>query len=114
MEVNNHHLSRKPPLDIKRIIRQNSGFGCVICGAGIYDYEHVDPEFKDAREHDPDRMTLLCLQCHGKVTRKIWSKEKVKAAMKDPRCKQIGYSNEIIINGGVSLNLNIYLRSTLS
>ncbi|MGA2406468.1 MAG: hypothetical protein ABSF81_06935 [Bacteroidales bacterium] len=94
MATNKHGLSRIIPSEVKRQIRQNCGFGCVICGLGIYDYEHVDPEFPEAEMHDPNKMTLLCMQCHGKVSRKMWSKDKVKLAMQDPYCKKSGYSNE--------------------
>ena len=57
---NKFELSRTIPEPIKRQIRQDSGFGCVICGLGIIQYEHVDPEFHLAKIHDPSKMTLLC------------------------------------------------------
>lgn len=60
MATNRFGLSRLIPDDVKEIIRKNSGFGCVICGAIPYEYEHIDPEFKDAKVHDPDCMALLC------------------------------------------------------
>ncbi|CAL65863.1 HNH endonuclease [Christiangramia forsetii] len=93
--TNKFGLKRSIPNPIKRIIRQNSGFGCVICGLGIFQYEHVDPEFHNSKEHDPEKMTLLCPRCHNKVTTQFWSKEKVKLAMKNPKPLQQGYSNEI-------------------
>jgi len=93
--TNKHGLSRTIPSDIKRIVRQQSGFGCVICGKGIIQYEHVDPEFHDATEHDPRNITLLCPQCHSKVTTGFWSKEKVFKAMAAPVCKSQGFSKEV-------------------
>ncbi|GAB3803422.1 hypothetical protein GCM10028819_33320 [Spirosoma humi] len=93
-QKNKYGLDRSIPLPVKRAVRQDCGFGCVICGLGIYEYEHVDPEFHEAKEHDPTKITLLCCQCHGKVTRKYWSKERVKAAMLDPFCKRKGFSHE--------------------
>lgn len=92
--LNAFGLSRDIPADIKRQIRQRDGFGCVICGLGIVQYEHVDPEFKDARVHNPDCMALLCPQCHAKVTSGMWSKSRVKLAMRSPKCKQVGYARE--------------------
>jgi hypothetical protein len=82
--INKYRLDRYIPSNIRRQIRQNSGFGCVICGCAICEYEHVNPPFSSAREHDPDKMTFLCSNCHDKVTRKIWSKDKVVKAMKNP------------------------------
>lgn len=61
-EKNRHGLSRHIPEEIKRLIRQNSKFGCVVpyCREAIYEYEHIDPEFKDALEHNPDNICLVC------------------------------------------------------
>jgi hypothetical protein len=92
---NKYGLSRDIPAEVKRAVRQRCGFGCVICGSGIIQYEHVDPEFPDATEHNPDHITLLCPQCHAKVTTGFWSKQKVKDAMGEPKCKIQGYSREV-------------------
>lgn len=91
---NRHGLSRDIPDPIKRQVRQACGFGCVVCGASIVEYEHVDPEFAEATEHDPSKITLLCPQCHLKVTTGMWSKQKIKSAMSAPRCKEIGFASE--------------------
>ncbi|MCX7429030.1 MAG: HNH endonuclease signature motif containing protein [Planctomycetia bacterium] len=91
-DMNEHGLSRYVPVPVRRAIRQRCGFGCVICGFAIYDYEHVDPAFKDAKEHDFTKITLLCGRCHDSVTRGIWSKDKVKEHDHNPRCKQDGFS----------------------
>lgn len=92
---NKHGLSRAIPSEVKRAIRQYCGFGCVICGSGIIHYEHVKPEFHDAIEHIPEKMALLCPQCHAKVTTGFWSKTKVLNAMKLPICKTQGFSREV-------------------
>jgi hypothetical protein len=77
MTINKLGLSRAIPEAIRRKIRQDSGFGCVICGLAIASYEHIDPEFHEATEHDPDKMTFLCEGCRSRVTRGVWSKDKV-------------------------------------
>jgi hypothetical protein len=91
---NIYGLPRDIPADTKRLVRQRCGFGCVVCGLGIVQYEHVDPEYKDAHKHDPDAIALLCPQCHARVTTKMWSKARVKLAMKQPKCKQVGYTRD--------------------
>ncbi len=93
--INRFGLSRSIPSDIKRKIRQNSGFGCVICGCGIFDYEHVDPLWIDAESHDAENMTLLCPTCHAKKTRGMMSIQTIHSAMNDPKTKQNGYSSDI-------------------
>lgn len=73
--ANKFGLSREIPSDVKREVRRRSKFGCVICRAGVYTYEHIEPKFAEAREHDPMRICCLCDSCHSKVTRRQYSKE---------------------------------------
>ncbi len=94
-KVNKHELSRDIPDDIQRLVRQRDGFGCVVCGAGIYQYDHFNPEFSEAKAHHQDGIILLCATCHGKKTKGLLSPETIAAAAKNPRCKQVGFSREV-------------------
>ncbi len=76
--TNKFGLSRNIPVDVKREIRRRSKFGCVVCRCAFYQYEHIDPEFHDAQEHDSKRMCLLCGHCHDKVTRGLLAKSTVR------------------------------------
>lgn len=114
MDKNKHGLSRHISDEIKLKIRQACGFGCVVCGMTIYTYEHIDPEFAYAEAHDPSRMALLCGSCHLKVTKKIWSKDKIKQARIAPMCKQRGYSNDFFDIGepfGVSIGRIYFFKN---
>ncbi|WP_289351702.1 HNH endonuclease [Acinetobacter baumannii] len=82
---NKFGLQRAIELPKKRTIRQRDNFGCIICSFPIIQYEHVDPLFCDAREHIVDGITLLCPNCHQKVTNGWISKEMVKEAMENPK-----------------------------
>lgn len=93
--VNKHGLSRTIPPSVKREVRKRCGFGCVVCGIGIYEYEHILPEFKDAETHDAECITLLCGACHSRVTRGVWSKEKIIKANENPSCIKRGYSRDL-------------------
>lgn len=93
MVVNRHGLSRDIPEPIKRAIRQRCGFGCVICGASITHYDHVDPPYEDATSHDADRIALTCPQHHDWITRKFWSRKTLEEASRDPFCKRAGYAH---------------------
>jgi hypothetical protein len=95
-EKNKHGLNRYVPSDIRARIRRDAGFGCVICGCVLVDYEHIDPEFNQAKEHNPEKMTLLCISCHGRVTRKIISKKAVWEAKNNPRSLQDGYVHDLL------------------
>ena len=93
--VNKYGLRRSDlTSDQKRQIRQQAGFGCVVCGNAIGDYEHIDPEFSEAGEHDVSKMAFLCIQCHGKVTRRQLSKQSVLTARENPAALESGFSFE--------------------
>ena len=83
------------PQDVRREVRSRCGFGCVLCGLAYYDYEHFDPDFKDAKEHNPKGMTLLCMQCNQKRARGTLSAATVARANESPKCKQQGFASEL-------------------
>jgi len=91
---NIYGLDRHIPQDVRRQIRQECGFGCVICGLAIAQYEHIDPPFSEAKAHDPQKMALLCGTCHDHVTRGVWSKDKVIYARKSPITFSRGYAKD--------------------
>jgi hypothetical protein len=66
--TNAQGLSRNIPTAVKLQVRQECFFGCVICGAMPFDYEHFDPEFVDARVHDAKGIALLCPGHHRDKT----------------------------------------------
>lgn len=103
--VNKFGLSRYIPADIRRELRQRCGFGCVVCGLAFYDYEHFNPEFVDARTHDPKGMTLLCSQCNQKRARGRLSAETVARHNASPKCLQDGYASEIFDFGTSELEV---------
>ena len=78
--TNRHGLSRHIPDDITLEIRRRSKFGCVMCRCAIYQYEHIEPKFADARAHDPQNICLLCGGCHDRVTRGRLSKASIRDA----------------------------------
>ena len=84
MSRNKHGLSRKINKNVKKEVRKNSYYGCVICGNGIIQYEHFDPEFKDAKKHDSNGIALLCGRCHDSKTKGLYSTKKVKQAYLNP------------------------------
>lgn len=93
--VNKHGLPRRIPEDVKREVRKRCGFGCIVCGCGFIQYEHLDPEFNDAKIHDPNCIVTLCPTCHGSVTSKFWSKQRIKKHALKPKCIQDGYLKHV-------------------
>lgn len=91
--MNKHGLARNIPADVKRTVRQRDGFGCVVCGQAVIEYEHFDPEFAEAKCHDPAGIILLCISCHGLKTRGRLSRETIQKHLIAPKAKQAGFSH---------------------
>jgi hypothetical protein len=91
VETNKYGLTRTLRAEVARSIRQRDGFGCVVCGFAVVDYEHFDPPFSEAREHNPDGMMLLCKRCHGNKGTFL-APETIAEAAKNPHAKRAGFS----------------------
>lgn len=79
------------PLPIKREVRQRCGFGCVICGLPLYEYEHME-EWAIVHRHVADEITILCNQHHTEKTKGLLPKEIVRKANQNPFNLQKGRS----------------------
>jgi len=85
-------LSRYIPAAVARAVRQKSGFGCIICGLALYQYEHFDPPFEGASEQNPAGITLLCGACHDAKTRGHLSVATLRKAVDNPKSFKQGYA----------------------
>ena len=83
--------SRNIPLPIQREVRQRCGFGCVICGMPLYEYEHME-EWAEVQRHVSDEITLLCDQHHREKTGGLLPKEVVSLANENPHNLKEGVS----------------------
>lgn len=54
------------PNPVKRLLRQEAGFGCCKCGRPIYEYHHIIP-YADDHHFRPNDMMVLCPYCHTEV-----------------------------------------------
>lgn len=82
--MNKHGLARDIPDPVKREVRQACFAGCVICGKLPYTYEHFDPPFEDAIEHNPNGIALLCANHQLDRTAGRLSVETVRQARANP------------------------------
>jgi hypothetical protein len=87
-DKNKHGLKRRIRDPIKRVIRQECGNGCVICGRIPYEYDHFDPPFDEALAHDPKGIALLCLEHHGEKTAGRLNPAEVAARRRNPYNKE--------------------------
>lgn len=102
-------MTNRPPIpnNIKQEVRQRCGFGCVICGMPLYEYEHM-LEWAQTKRHVADEITLLCRQHHGEKTNNLLPKADVEAANRDPYNKRVGVSkNHLLHYSGKSVILRI-------
>ncbi|CAI3962340.1 hypothetical protein [Alteromonas macleodii] len=83
--------SRNIPLAIQREVRQRCGFGCVICGMPLYEYEHME-EWAVVKRHVAEEITLLCDQHHREKTNGLLPKEVVREADQNPHNLKAGVS----------------------
>ncbi len=90
---NINNLSRYIPSKLKRRIRRECGFGCVICGDALYEYAHLDPPFSEAEIHDPSQIALLCTTHHRLMTNGILALSDVQEARIAPKCLERGFSS---------------------
>jgi len=81
--------SRNIPLPIQREVRKRCGFGCVICGFPLYEYDHMK-EWANVHEHIAEDITILCPSHHHEVTVGLLPREKVQIANLKPYNLQTG------------------------
>lgn len=77
------------PDPIMREVRQRCGFGCVICGRLLYDYDHI-VDWAIVQKHEAPNITLLCDQHHRDKTAGLLPVATVIAADQNPYCKRAG------------------------
>src|SRR4051794_27586019 len=71
------------PAPVRRQVRQRCGFGCVICGLPLYEYEHMY-EWVHTHSHAADELTLLCDRHHAEKTKGLLPKAVVMNANAAP------------------------------
>lgn len=76
--------NRYIPEQVKRRVRRECYFGCVICGLPLFQYDHIEL-FSARQDHDIDNIALLCPNHHDQKTRGLLPTAKVASARKKPR-----------------------------
>lgn len=82
---------------MKRAIRQRCGFGCVICGYPLYEYDHVTG-WANVLVHNETEITLLCPTHHSEATRGLLPREIIERANNDPHNLKAGFSKNYFLN----------------
>tara|TARA_R110000751_G_scaffold111667_4_gene210092 strand:+ start:408 stop:1385 length:978 start_codon:yes stop_codon:yes gene_type:complete len=82
----------------------------VVCGSLLITYEHIDPEFHDAKSHDPSKMTVLCMNCQRRKGAAL-SADYLFERKKKPFCIERGYSSEELY--GLRDDFKVYVGGNL-
>jgi hypothetical protein len=79
-------LRRDPPPEVKRILREEVGFGCPVrgCREPFLSWHHFDPPWRERKHHDPAGMIALCVKHHAMADRGVWSKDQLRAFKNSP------------------------------
>ena len=83
--------SRNIPRPVQREVRRRCGFGCVMCGMPLYEYEHL-LGWANVQRHVADEITLLCDQHHREKTAGLLPLEAVREANANPFNLRAGVS----------------------
>jgi hypothetical protein len=87
----NEQPSRQIPEATKREVRKRCGFGCVVCGLPLYEYDHLIG-WSATHEHKAEEITLLCNKHHRERTSGLLPTEDVVRANEDPHNLRSGVS----------------------
>lgn len=94
-KINKYGLSRNIPTDVAFEVRKRCGFGCVVCGNSIVDYDHYNPEFASCTEHQSDGIILLC-PTHHRTKGVFIAKQTMRKWVSNPFCTKYEYSHHPI------------------
>ena len=88
---------RDIPEPVQREVRQRCGFGCVICGLPLYEYEHMEGwanvrNRPKGQQHITSEITLSCDSHHREKTNGLLPLQEVRAADAAPLNKRNGVS----------------------
>lgn len=78
-------MNRKPPVDVKRTLREEVGFGCPVpdCGLPYLEWHHFDPPWHIENHHNPCGMIALCREHHIQADNGAFTKEQLHAFKKN-------------------------------
>lgn len=80
------------PEHVTREVRQRCRYGCVLCGAPIYEYHHMVP-YSESPDHLASNITLLCDLHHKEATNGLLTVDQISKANEAPYCVQRGVTS---------------------
>src|SRR5688500_4829581 len=73
-------MDRTPPIEVRRTLRREVGFGCPVpaCGNPYLEYHHFAPAWRERNHHDPVGMIALCAEHHAKADAGAFTEEQLR------------------------------------
>jgi trigger factor len=68
---------------MKRSVRQRCGFGCILCGKPLYQYDHI-LGWANVKRHREEEILLLCAEHHDEKTKGLLLEADVREANENP------------------------------
>lgn len=83
-------MDRKPPSNVRKILRKEVNFGCPVpgCGSPFLTWHHFDPPWSTLNHHNPDGMIALCTKCHPMADAGTFSIDKLRLFKSKPNTKE--------------------------
>ena len=99
-------MTNRPPVseEVKRQVRQECLFGCVICGMPIFQYDHI-VDYSERPAHEPENIALLCPNHHMDKTAGRLSRASVAQARRAPFNSLENSTSEYILNATQGVEL---------
>jgi hypothetical protein len=85
-------MNRHPPIEVRRALRREVGFGCPVkgCSNPYLGYHHFDPPWSKRHHHDPKGMVALCAEHHSKADTGAFTMEQLRALKKPNESVVVG------------------------
>ena len=80
----NRAVSQTPPVNVRKILRQEVNFGCPVCGSPFLTWHHFDPPWRLSHHHKPEGMVALCLQHHKEADVGAFTKSQLQTLKRHP------------------------------
>lgn len=80
-------VSRTPPAEVRKVLREEVNFGCPVCGSPFLTWHHFDPPWRLQHHHNPEGMVALCLQHHKEADAGAYTKAQLQALKREPFLK---------------------------
>ncbi|MCA9803321.1 MAG: hypothetical protein KC777_15230 [Cyanobacteria bacterium HKST-UBA02] len=94
-DYNRYGIGRSVSKSLKKQVREECGFGCVLCGAALCEYDHFDPPFEALKTaHSASGLAMLCDNHHKRKNRGLIEDSEVREAREHPRAKAQGFIRE--------------------